>query len=256
MNIWILLIPFLGTTLGASLVFFMRKSEINKKVQKILLGFASGVMISASIWSLIIPALEMTEGNFKWVPVSIGVMCGIIFLLILDSIIPHQHLETEKSEGIHLKLKKSTKLILAVTLHNIPEGMAVGVVFAGAIIGNIDMTMAGAIALAIGIAIQNFPEGAIISMPLKTVGISKAKAFLYGTLSGIVEPISAILTILFTKAVIPILPYILTFSAGAMMYVVIEELIPESQAGEHSNIGTIGVALGFIIMMILDVSLG
>ena len=256
MNIWILLIQFLGTTLGASLVFFMRKSEINKKVQKILLGFASGVMISASIWSLIIPALEMTEGNFKWVPVSIGFMCGIIFLLILDSIIPHQHLETEKSEGIHLKLKKSTKLILAVTLHNIPEGMAVGVVFAGAIIGNIDMTMAGAIALAIGIAIQNFPEGAIISMPLKTVGISKAKAFLYGTLSGIVEPISAILTILFTKAVIPILPYILTFSAGAMMYVVIEELIPESQAGEYSNIGTIGVALGFIIMMILDVSLG
>lgn len=256
MNSWIVLIPFLGTTLGSSLVFFMRKREINKKVQKILLGFASGVMIAASIWSLIIPALEMTEGKFKWIPASIGFMLGIIFLLILDSIIPHQHLETEKSEGIHLKLKKSTKLILAVTLHNIPEGMAVGVVFAGAIIGNIEMTMTGAIALAIGIAIQNFPEGAIISMPLKADGISKTKAFWYGTLSGIVEPIFAMLTILFTKAVIPILPYILTFSAGAMMYVVIEELIPESQAGEHSNIGTIGVALGFIIMMILDVSLG
>ena len=251
-----ILIPFLGTILGASLVFFMRKKEINKKVQKLLLGFAAGVMMAASIWSLLMPALNMTEGRFAWVPVSIGFIVGIIFLLLLDTLVPHQHLETEKAEGLESNLKKSTKLVLAVTIHNIPEGMATGVVFAGALIGNTGMTVAGAIVLAIGMAIQNFPEGAIISMPLKAEGVSKGKAFLYGALSGIVEPLAAILAILFTNAVIPILPYILSFAAGAMIYVVVEELIPESQAGEHSNIGTIGVALGFIIMMILDVALG
>lgn len=234
------------------------KNEINKKIEKILLGFASGVMIAASIWSLLIPAIDMAEeqGKMGWIPASVGFLLGIVFLLTLDSLIPHMHLENEKPEGIKSKLKKTTMMVLAVTLHNIPEGMAVGVTFAGAIIGNSGITISGAIALAIGIAIQNFPEGAIISMPLKSEGVSKPKAFLYGTLSGVVEPIGAIITILLTNAVVPILPYILAFSAGAMIYVVVEELIPESQAGEHSNIGTIGVAIGFVIMMILDVALG
>ena len=234
------------------------KNEINKKIEKILLGFASGVMIAASIWSLLIPAIDMAEeqGKMGWIPASVGFLLGIIFLLTLDSLIPHMHLENEKPEGIKSKLKKTTMMVLAVTLHNIPEGMAVGVTFAGAIIGNAGITISGAMALAIGIAIQNFPEGAIISMPLKSEGVSKPKAFLYGTLSGVVEPIGAIITILLTNAVVPILPYILAFSAGAMIYVVVEELIPESQAGEHSNIGTIGVAIGFVIMMILDVALG
>ena len=215
-------------------------------------------MIAASVWSLLIPSIDMSkeQGAIPWIPASIGFLLGIVFLLVLDSLIPHLHLESEKPEGIRSKLKKTTMLVLAVTLHNIPEGMAVGVTFAGAIIGNAGITMAGAFALAIGIAIQNFPEGAIISMPLKAEGMSKTKAFIYGTLSGIVEPIGAIITILLTNAVVPILPYLLSFAAGAMIYVVIEELIPESQAGEHSNIGTIGVAIGFTIMMILDVALG
>ena len=247
-----LLISFFGTTLGSAIVYFI-KNKKNELLSRCFSGIASGVMVAASIWSLLIPAMEQEKNILI---IVLGIFLGALLLLFLVCIVPHMHPGTNDEEGKESHFKKTTKLVFAVTLHNIPEGMAVGVVFAGAIIGNIDMTMAGAIALAIGIAIQNFPEGAIISMPLKTVGISKAKAFLYGTLSGIVEPISAILTILFTKAVIPILPYILTFSAGAMMYVVIEELIPESQAGEHSNIGTIGVALGFIIMMILDVSLG
>ncbi len=252
-----LLIPFLGTTLGSAMVFFM-KNKINKKIEKLLLGFASGVMIAASVWSLLIPAIEMseTQGKIAWLPASIGFLLGIIFLLILDSVVPHLHLNNDKPEGIKAKLKKTTMLVFAVTLHNIPEGMAVGVTFAGAILGNSGITMAGAFALAIGIAIQNFPEGAIISMPLKEEGTSKSKAFLYGTLSGIVEPIGAILTILLTEIVVPILPYLLSFAAGAMIYVVVEELIPESQGGEHSNIGTIGVAIGFVIMMILDVALG
>lgn len=252
-----LLIPFLGTLLGSAMVFLM-KNEMNKKVEKILLGFASGVMIAASVWSLIIPSIEMAEaqGKIAWIPASIGFLLGIVFLLVLDSVIPHMHLESEKPEGVKSKLKKTTMMVFAVTLHNIPEGMAVGVTFAGALIGNTGITMAGAISLAIGIAIQNFPEGAIISMPLKSEGVSKSKAFLYGTLSGIVEPIGAIITILLTNAVVPILPYLLSFAAGAMIYVVVEELIPESQAGEHSNIGTIGVAIGFVIMMILDVALG
>lgn len=252
-----LLIPFAGTTLGAAMVFFMR-NKMNKMVEKLLLGFASGVMIAASIWSLILPAIEMSQeqGKIAWVPATIGFMFGIIFLLILDSVIPHLHLHNEKPEGVKSKLKNTTMLVLAVTLHNIPEGMAVGVTFAGALIGNAGITMAGAFALAIGIAIQNFPEGAIISMPLKAEGVSKPKAFILGTLSGIVEPIGAIITILLTKSIVPILPYVLAFAAGAMIYVVVEELIPESQDGEHSNIGTIGVAIGFVVMMILDVALG
>lgn len=252
-----LLIPFTGTLLGAAMVFIM-KNKMDKKVEKILLGFASGVMIAASIWSLLIPSIDMAEeqGKIGWLPAALGFLLGIVFLLTLDSIIPHIHLGSEKPEGIKAKLKKTTMMVFAVTLHNIPEGMAVGVTFAGAILGNAGITMAGATALAIGIAIQNFPEGAIISMPLKSEGVSKSKAFLYGTLSGIVEPIAAIITILLTKTVVPILPYLLSFAAGAMIYVVVEELIPELQEGEHSNIGTIGVAIGFVIMMILDVALG
>ena len=252
-----LTIPFIGTMLGSSMVFLMKK-EINKKINKLLLGFASGVMIAASIWSLIIPSMDMSQeqGKIAWLPAAIGFLLGMVFLLILDSIIPHLHVEANKTEGIKSKWKKATMLILAVTIHNIPEGMALGVVFAGFLVGNTGITIAGAFALALGIAIQNFPEGAIISMPLKNEGISKKRAFLYGTLSGIVEPIGAIITILLTNAVVPILPYLLSFAAGAMIYVVVEELIPESQAGEHSNIGTIGVAIGFTIMMILDVALG
>ena len=237
-----LLIPFTGTTLGSAMVFFM-KNKMNAKVEKLLLGFASGVMIAASIWSLIIPSIDMAEEQNKiaWIPAAVGFLLGITFLLVLDSVIPHLHLKSDKPEGIKSKLKKTTMMVFAVTLHNIPEGMAVGVTFAGALIG---------------IAIQNFPEGAIISMPLKSEGMSKTKAFIYGTLSGIVEPIGAVITILLTNAVVPILPYLLSFAAGAMIYVVVEELIPESQSGDHSNIGTIGVAIGFTIMMILDVALG
>ena len=255
--VWGLLIPFLGTALGSAMVFFM-KNQMNKKLEKLLLGFASGVMIAASVWSLLIPSIDMAkeQNTIEWLPATIGFLLGIVFLLILDSIIPHLHLNSDKPEGIKAKLQKITMMVLAVTLHNIPEGMAVGVVFAGAMAQNAGITFAGATALAIGIAIQNFPEGAIISMPLKSEGASKAKAFLYGMLSGIVEPIGAILTIALTNLVVPILPYFLSFAAGAMIYVVVEELIPESHSGEHSNIGTIGVAIGFVIMMILDVALG
>ena len=252
-----LLIPFLGTMFGSGMVFFMKKT-MNPKLEKILLGFASGVMIAASIWSLLIPSIDMaTEQNMvAWMPAAVGFLLGMFFLLILDSIIPHLHLKSDKPEGIKAKLQKTTMMVFAVTLHNIPEGMAVGVTFAGALIGNAGITMAGAFALAIGIAIQNFPEGAIISMPLKAEGMSKFKAFMLGTLSGIVEPIGAIITIFLTNMVVPILPYILSFAAGAMIYVVVEELIPEAQDGEHSNIATIGVAIGFVLMMILDVALG
>ena len=252
-----LLIPFLGTALGSAMVFLM-KNKINKKIEKMLLGFASGVMMAASVWSLLIPSIDMTQeqGKIAWIPAAIGFLSGIIFLLILDTVIPHLHLNSEKPEGIKSKLQKTTMMVLAVTLHNIPEGMAVGVTFAGALIGSSGITMAGALALAIGIAIQNFPEGAIISMPLKSEGMSKIKAFWYGTLSGIVEPIGALITILLTNMVVPVLPYLLSFAAGAMIYVVVEELIPESQNGDHSNIGTIGVAIGFVIMMILDIALG
>lgn len=252
-----LVIPFLGTALGSAMVFFM-KNKMNKKVEKLLLGFASGVMIAASIWSLLMPSIEMAEEQQKiaWIPAAVGFLLGMAFLLVLDSIIPHLHLNTEKPEGIKAKLKKSTMLVFAVTLHNIPEGMAVGVVLAGAMVGNAGISLAGAVSLAIGIAIQNFPEGAIISMPLKSEGMSKARAFAYGALSGIVEPIAAIITIVLTNSIVPILPYLLAFAAGAMIYVVVEELIPEAQEGEHSNIGTVGVAIGFVIMMILDVALG
>lgn len=256
-TILILTIPFLGTALGSAMVFFLKK-EMKPFVKKILVGFAAGVMIAASIWSLLIPASEMAEeqGKIAWIPTSVGFLFGIVFLLVLDSIIPHLHQDQEKPEGLKSSFKKTTMLMLAVTLHNIPEGMAVGVTLAGALTGNVGISIAGAMALAIGIAIQNFPEGAIISMPLRAEGVSKPKAFLYGALSGIVEPIGAIITILLTSYVLPILPYILSFAAGAMIYVVVEELIPESQEGEHSNIGTIGVAIGFVIMMILDIVLG
>ena len=252
-----LFIPFLGTTLGAATVFLM-KNKIHDKVEKLLLGFASGVMMAASVWSLLVPSLDMAgeQGKIAWIPATVGFLLGMIFLLILDTIIPHIHLKSEQPEGIQSKLKKTTMMVFAVVLHNIPEGMAVGVTLAGAMLGETGITMAGAIALTIGIAIQNFPEGAIISMPLKAEGVSKPKAFLYGALSGIVEPIAAIITILLISVVFPILPYLLSFAAGAMIYVVVEELIPGLQEGKHSNIGTIGFALGFVIMMILDVALG
>lgn len=252
-----ILIPFIGTTLGASFVFFL-KNRMNPLVQKALLGFASGVMVAASVWSLLIPAIDMSDemGKLSFLPAVIGFAMGIGFLLLLDRIVPHLHLDKEEPEGISTTLKKSTMLVLAVTLHNIPEGMAVGVVFAGLMKGNSDITFAGALALAIGIAIQNVPEGAIISLPLKSEGTGRGKAFLYGMSSGIVEPIAAVITILLTSLVVPILPYLLAFAAGAMIYVVVEELIPEASEGEHSNIGTIGFAVGFLIMMTLDVALG
>ncbi len=252
-----IMIPLLGTTLGASMVFFLKK-EMGARLQNFLLGFASGVMIAASVWSLLIPSIEMAkeQGKVGWVPATAGFLLGILFLLALDSLIPHIHLDNEKPEGVKAKLKKSTMLVLAVTLHNIPEGMAVGVVFAGLLRQDALISLAGAFALAIGIAIQNFPEGAIISMPLKSEGLTKSRAFLYGALSGVVEPVAAIITILLTELIYPALPYLLAFAAGAMIYVVVEELIPESQSGEHTNIGTIGVAIGFALMMVLDVALG
>lgn len=252
------LIPFVGTTLGAAMVFFMKK-EMQPSLQKALLGFASGVMIAASVWSLLIPAIDMAEesGKIAWLPAVIGFLAGMGFLLLLDTIIPHMHVNSDEPEGMGVKkTSKSKMLIFAVTLHNLPEGMAVGVVFAGVLNGNASVSIAGAFALAIGIAIQNFPEGAIISMPLVGTGISKPRAFTYGFLSGVVEPVGAALTILLTSLITPILPFILAFAAGAMIYVVVEELIPECQTGEHSNIGTIGVAFGFSLMMLLDVALG
>lgn len=252
-----LMIPFTGTTLGAAMVFFMR-NQLNQKLEKLLLGFAAGVMIAASMWSLLIPSIDMAAQQQKiaWMPATVGFLFGMAFLLLLDSIIPHLHIESRQEEGIKAKMKKTTMMVFAVTLHNIPEGMAVGVTFAGALLGDTQITMAGAMSLALGIAIQNFPEGAIISMPLKSEGISKRRAFIYGTLSGLVEPAAAVLTICLANMIVPLLPYFLAFAAGAMIYVVVEELIPESQTGEHSNISTIGVAAGFVIMMILDVALG
>ena len=238
------------------MVFFLKK-ELNSKIQKILLGFASGVMIAASIWSLIIPAIDMSEGiSLVWLPAAIGFLLGMGFLLLLDTIVPHLHINSSDPEGPKSKIKKSTMLIFAVTLHNIPEGMAVGVVFAGAYYGNAMLSMAGALALSIGIAIQNLPEGAIISMPLVGEGYTRKKSFLMGVMSGIVEPIAAVITILLISFIETILPFLLAFAAGAMIYVVVEELIPESQAGEHSNLATISLALGFVLMMILDVALG
>ncbi|MBP3489723.1 MAG: ZIP family metal transporter [Roseburia sp.] len=253
-----LLVPFVGTTLGAACVFFL-KDELNRLVQKGLLGFASGVMVAASVWSLLIPAIDMAEpelGRFAFVPAAVGFLLGIFFLLAMDRVIPHLHLNDDKPEGLPSKLKKTTMLVLAVTLHNIPEGMAVGVVFAGLLAGNNGITLASAVALSVGIAIQNFPEGAIISLPLKSEGGSRKKAFIYGMASGVVEPIAAGITILLTGVILPLLPYLLAFAAGAMIYVVVEELMPEASEGEHSNVSTLGFAAGFLIMMILDVALG
>ena len=252
-----LLIPFLGTALGSACVFFMKK-QMGAKVQKALSGFAAGVMVAASIWSLIIPAMEQSEsmGKLSFLPAFIGFWIGILFLLLLDSVIPHLHLNATQAEGPKSKLKKATMMVLAVTLHNIPEGMAVGVVLAGVFSGNAMITTGGALALAIGIAIQNFPEGAIISMPLCAEGKSKGKAFLSGVLSGAVEPVGALLTLLAAGLFVPAMPYLLSFAAGAMIYVVVEELVPEMSEGEHSNIGVIMFAFGFTLMMALDVALG
>ena len=252
-----ILIPFVGTSLGAACVYIMKK-EMNPFVNKALLGFASGVMIAASVWSLIIPAIDMSSnmGKLSFIPAAVGVLVGILFLLMLDKLIPHLHSNSNEPEGIKKNnLKKATMLVLAVVIHNIPEGMAVGIVFAGALNEGALLTLAGAFALSIGIAIQNFPEGAIISMPLISEGLSKNKAFLYGVLSGVVEPIGAIVTIMFSGLITPFMPYLLSFAAGAMIYVVVEELIPEASQGEHSNVGTIGFAIGFVLMMILDVAL-
>ena len=252
-----LLIPFAGTALGSGCVFFMKK-ELDITVQRALTGFAAGVMVAASIWSLIIPSMEMVEGfgKFSFIPACVGFWIGILFLLLLDTVIPHLHMNAEEAEGPKADFKKTTMMVLAVTLHNIPEGMAVGVVYAGFISGDTMIMAGGALALALGIAIQNFPEGAIISMPLCAEGKSKGRAFLDGVLSGAVEPIGAALTILATGFFLPAMPYLLSFAAGAMVYVVVEELIPEMSSGEHSNIGVIMFALGFTLMMALDVALG
>ena len=252
-----ILIPFLGTTAGAACVFFMKKS-LGDLVQRSLAGFAAGVMVAASIWSLLIPAIEQSAamGTFAFFPALLGFWLGVLFLLALDHLIPHLHVGSEQTEGPRSNLSRTAMMVLAVTLHNIPEGMAVGVVYAGWASGNVSITAAAAMALSIGIAIQNFPEGAIISMPLRAEGDSKSKAFLGGVLSGIVEPIGAVLTLLAAQLVIPALPYLLSFAAGAMLYVVVEELIPEMSQGKHSNIGTIFFAVGFSIMMTLDVALG
>lgn len=251
-----ILLPFLGTSLGAAMVFFL-KDEISKKLQRILTGFAAGVMVAASFWSLLQPALEGSEhmGRLSFVPAAVGFLVGIGFLLLLDEVTPHMHLDQEE-EGPKTTLKKTTKLILAVTLHNIPEGMAVGVVYANMMSGNGFVSGAGALALAIGIAIQNFPEGAIVSMPLRAEGMRKTTTFWYGVLSGVVEPIAAVITILASGFITSLLPYLLAFAAGAMFYVVVEELIPEMSEGGHSNWGTISFSLGFVLMMVLDVALG
>ena len=251
-----ILIPFVGTSLGAAMVFIL-KNQISDRLQKVLTGFAAGVMVAASFWSLLSPAIESSEsyGKLAFLPAAIGFLIGTGFLLFLDMVTPHTHMD-KQDEGPKTKLKRTTKLILAVTLHNIPEGMAVGVVYAGVLTGQSGITIAGALALALGIAIQNFPEGAIVSMPLLAEGMPKSKTFCWGVLSGIVEPIAAIITILAAGLVVPVMPYLLAFAAGAMMYVVVEELIPEMSEGKHSNLATIAFSLGFVLMMILDVALG
>ena len=250
------MIPFIGTSLGAALVFIL-KDQISESLQKILTGFAAGVMVAASFWSLLQPALESSEamGTLSFLPAAVGFLVGVGFLLLLDEVTPHMHFNNEE-EGPKSGLKRTTKLILAVTLHNIPEGMAVGVVYAGFLSGSTGISAAGALALALGIAIQNFPEGAIVSMPLRAEGMQKGKTFFFGVLSGIVEPIAAAVTVLAAGFVVPIMPYLLAFAAGAMMYVVVEELIPEMSEGKHSNWATIAFSLGFVLMMILDVTLG
>lgn len=254
-----LLIPFAGTTLGAACVLFVKK-EMNVILQRALTGFAAGVMVAASVWSLLLPALSQASGMGRWsfVPAVVGFWAGILFLFLLDNIIPHLHSDTEQAEGPRANLKKTTMLVLAVTLHNIPEGMAVGAVYAGCISGNSGITLMSAMALAVGIAKQNFPEGAIISMPLRSRGIGRGKSFLYGVLSGAVEPVGAVLTIMAAGIVVPVLPYLLSFAAGAMIYVVVEELIPEMAQGKgkQSDIGTLMFAAGFTVMMTLDVVFG
>lgn len=252
-----LFIPFLGTAAGLGCVFFM-KQKLGRGIQRALTGFAAGVMTAASIWSLIIPAMDMSEdmGKLSFLPAVVGFWCGVLFLLMLDSLIPHLHMNSDKAEGLPSKLARTTMMILAVTLHNIPEGMAVGIVYAGVLTDSADMTSGGALALALGIAIQNFPEGAIISMPLHAEGKSKWKSFVDGVLSGAVEPIGALLTILFASHLLMIMPYLLSFAAGAMIYVVVEELIPEMSEGEHSNVGVVLFSVGFTMMMTLDTMLG
>ncbi len=252
-----ILLPFLGTFFGAGCVFFMRDG-LHPIIQRTLTGFAAGVMVAASVWSLLVPAMEQAEemGRWAFLPAVTGFWLGVLFLLVLDRVIPHLHQNSSQPEGPHIRLKRTTMLVLAVTLHNIPEGMAVGVVLAGWIAGNSGITAAGTLALSLGIALQNFPEGAIISMPLRTEGMRKGRAFLYGVLSGIVEPLAAILTMLAAGLILPALPYLLSFAAGAMIYVVVEELIPEASAGEHSNLGTLFFAAGFTVMLALDVALG
>lgn len=252
-----IMLPFLGTILGSACVFFMKKS-LGVQVQRALTGFAAGVMVAASIWSLLIPAMEQAEdmGKGAVLPAVIGFWLGILFLLLLDRIIPHLHQNSEQPEGVKAGFGRTTMMLLAVTLHNIPEGMAIGVVYAGFLTGSSEITVAGALVLSLGIAIQNFPEGAIISMPLRGEGMKKSRAFLGGVLSGIVEPFGALLTILVAGFIVPALPYLLSFAAGAMFYVVVEELIPEMSEGKHSNIGTVFFAIGFSLMMVLDVVLG
>ena len=253
----IILAPFVGTMIGAATVLFARHS-VSSRIQSSLLGFAAGVMVAASVWSLIIPAIELSADmeRMSWLPAAVGIILGMLFLLALDSLVPHQHISSDTPEGIKSSLGKRQMLMLAVTLHNIPEGMAVGAVIAGALVGNTGISVAAAIALAAGMAIQNIPEGAIISLPLRADGASRRRAFGYGALSGVVEPLSALVMILLFEHISPALPYLLSFSAGAMLYVVVEELIPETQQGKHSDTGTIAFAIGFVIMMILDVALG
>lgn len=252
-----ILIPFLGTSLGAGCVFFLKKS-LSDSIQRALTGFAAGVMVAASVWSLLIPAMDqsVSMGRLAFFPAAVGFWLGILFLLLLDHIIPHLHQNSAQAEGPKSQLQRTTMMVLAVTLHNIPEGMAVGVVYAGYLSGSAQITAASALALSLGIAIQNFPEGAIISMPLRAEGMKKSRAFWGGVLSGVVEPIGAVLTILAAGIIVPALPYLLSFAAGAMLYVVVEELIPEMSQGEHSNIGTVFFAVGFSVMMVLDVALG
>ena len=251
------MIPFLGTTIGSAFVFFL-KGKMNRTLQRILTGFAAGVMVAASVWSLIIPAIDQSAhlGKLSFLPAFVGVWLGFLFLLALDHLIPHLHLNSDCPEGTPCGLGKSTMMVLAVALHNFPEGMAVGVVVAGWLTGQETLSFASLLALSLGIAIQNIPEGAIISMPLKSGGMSRRRSFVYGVASGIVEPLGAVLTIALASLVVPVLPYLLAFSAGAMLYVVVEELIPEMSEGEHSNIGTIFFAVGFTLMMMLDVALG
>lgn len=252
-----ILVPFLGTTLGAAAVFFV-KGKLNRQFQRALTGFAAGVMVAASVWGLLLPSMEQAEhmGKFAFVPAVAGLWAGILFLMLLDKVIPHLHMNSDHAEGPKSNLGRSAMMILAVALHNLPEGMAVGVILAGAVTGAEGVSAAAALTLSLGIAIQNFPEGAIISIPLRDGGMSRRRSFTYGMLSGVVEPVGAVATLLLAEMIVPALPYLLSFAAGAMLYVVVEELIPEMSEGEHSHIGTILFAVGFTAMMVLDIVLG